>query len=162
LLLSAGGVLGGLFNALLAPLLFNDLYEYVIALILACLLLPRTTWLKPAGAERGKEARLLSAALDLVCPLTIGLFTLSLIVIVPANQTVTGWLGWLAFVLARLSGGRVDVQIAPVRLVLIYGVPAVLCYLFVDRPLRFGLAVAAFWLAGLVPEAWNRTLLHKE
>ena len=40
LLLSFGGMLGGVFNALLAPVLFNDLYEYPIVLSLACLLRP--------------------------------------------------------------------------------------------------------------------------
>lgn len=40
LCMSAGGVLGGLFNALAAPLLFNSVAEYEIVLVLACLLLP--------------------------------------------------------------------------------------------------------------------------
>jgi hypothetical protein len=40
LLLSAGGVLGGLFNALVAPLVFNATAEYPLALACACLLLP--------------------------------------------------------------------------------------------------------------------------
>jgi len=38
--LSLGGVLGGAFNALLAPLLFDRIWEYGIAVVLACLLLP--------------------------------------------------------------------------------------------------------------------------
>jgi hypothetical protein len=40
LLMSVGGVLGGLFNALLAPMVFPDLVEYPLALVLACLLTP--------------------------------------------------------------------------------------------------------------------------
>src|SRR5262249_11430498 len=40
LLMSLGGVLGGLFNALAAPLIFNSVVEYNVALVLACLLLP--------------------------------------------------------------------------------------------------------------------------
>lgn len=40
LLMSVGGVLGGLFNALIAPLIFDDLYEYPLAIVLACMLLP--------------------------------------------------------------------------------------------------------------------------
>ncbi len=39
LLLSVGGALGGVFNALLAPVLFNWVAEYPIALLLACFLL---------------------------------------------------------------------------------------------------------------------------
>jgi len=34
--MSVGGVLGGVFNALLAPLLFNSVAEYPLALVLAC------------------------------------------------------------------------------------------------------------------------------
>lgn len=38
LLISVGGVLGGIFNALLAPLLFHTVLEYPLALCLACAL----------------------------------------------------------------------------------------------------------------------------
>jgi hypothetical protein len=40
LFLSVGGALGGVFNALLAPVIFNDVFEYPIVLIVACLLRP--------------------------------------------------------------------------------------------------------------------------
>jgi hypothetical protein len=40
LLMSLGGVLGGLFNALLAPLVFKSVLEYPLLLAGACLLLP--------------------------------------------------------------------------------------------------------------------------
>ncbi len=39
--MSLGGVLGGLFNSLIAPLLFNRIVEYPLVLVLACLLTPR-------------------------------------------------------------------------------------------------------------------------
>ena len=38
--MSVGGVLGGLFNALVAPLLFTTVLEYPLALVLACALRP--------------------------------------------------------------------------------------------------------------------------
>ncbi len=38
--MSTGGVLGGIFNALLAPILFPAIFEYVLVLALACLFLP--------------------------------------------------------------------------------------------------------------------------
>jgi hypothetical protein len=143
LLLSAGGVLGGLVNALLAPLLFNDLYEYVLALVLACLLLPQPR----AGTDRGKETVFWPRVLDFLLPLAIGLFSLALLVLIPAR---------------RPGGVTADAKVELVRLVLVYGAPAVLCYLFVDRPLRFGLAVAAFWLAGLVHQTTDPTIIHQE
>ncbi len=43
--MSIGGVLGGLFNALLAPAIFRSAAEYPIMLVLACLILPaRKSW----------------------------------------------------------------------------------------------------------------------
>ena len=44
--MSLGGVLGGLFNALLAPLVFSSVVEYPLVLVLACLLRPA-----PAATE---------------------------------------------------------------------------------------------------------------
>ena len=41
LLLSIGGALGGLFNALVAPMLFRDTYEYELVLVLAALWIPQ-------------------------------------------------------------------------------------------------------------------------
>src|SRR5262249_32950704 len=38
--LSLGGVLGGVFNTVLAPLLFDRLLEYRLIVVLACLLVP--------------------------------------------------------------------------------------------------------------------------
>ncbi|MBN2430806.1 MAG: fused MFS/spermidine synthase [Acidobacteria bacterium] len=58
--MSLGGVSGGIFNAVIAPLLFPRLMEYPLAIVLACLLLPdlstvnrpanrRLDWLMPLG-----------------------------------------------------------------------------------------------------------------
>src|SRR5262249_47966201 len=41
LLMSLGGVLGGLFNALVAPLVFDSVIEYPLALVLSCFLVPK-------------------------------------------------------------------------------------------------------------------------
>lgn len=49
LLLSVGGALGGLFNALLAPAIFNDVWEYPIALALVGVVAARA--FKPAAAR---------------------------------------------------------------------------------------------------------------
>jgi spermidine synthase len=39
--MSLGGMLGGMFNVLLAPLLFNSVFEYPLMLVLACFLRPQ-------------------------------------------------------------------------------------------------------------------------
>jgi hypothetical protein len=38
--MSVGGVVGGMFNGLVAPIIFDGLYEYPLAMVVACLLLP--------------------------------------------------------------------------------------------------------------------------
>jgi hypothetical protein len=58
--LSLGGVLGGIFNALIAPVLFTGVWEYPLALVAACLLMPRT----PADARPGLAG-------DIVLPLAL-------------------------------------------------------------------------------------------
>ncbi len=47
LCMAVGGALGGIFNAVVAPLVFDALYEYPLVIALACLLRPA-----PAGAAR--------------------------------------------------------------------------------------------------------------
>ena len=51
LLMSVGGVLGGLFNSIVAPLVFTLPYEYKLALVVACLLVPNLTDLDDKDAE---------------------------------------------------------------------------------------------------------------
>lgn len=46
--LSGGGVLGGMFNALVAPIVFNGVYEYPLIVALACLLRPPALNLGPS------------------------------------------------------------------------------------------------------------------
>ena len=41
--IAVGGLLGGLFNALLAPVIFNALTEYPLTIVLTCLVLPMDT-----------------------------------------------------------------------------------------------------------------------
>ncbi len=52
LLMSVGGVVGGLFNAMFAPLAFNSLAEYPVAMVVACLLLPPLSQEQPSRASR--------------------------------------------------------------------------------------------------------------
>ncbi len=63
LFLSLGGVLGGAFNALLAPLMFPGLWEYPLALVAACLVKPAT----PDDAHRG-------LTWDIVLPAALGVY----------------------------------------------------------------------------------------
>jgi hypothetical protein len=54
LLMSVGGMIGGLFNGLLAPVVFPEILEYPLAIVAMCLIRPRP-------APVGSEARLIAA-----------------------------------------------------------------------------------------------------
>jgi len=75
LYISLGGVLGGIFNALLAPLIFKQVLEYPLALVLAAFLRPSTN-----SREPNARARLL----DLVFPLSLGALLVTLIEVTKA------------------------------------------------------------------------------
>jgi hypothetical protein len=64
--LSVGGVLGGLFNALVAPVTFSSLVEYPLVIVVASLLRPF-----PAEAAARPQAWLWDVALPLVLGLTL-------------------------------------------------------------------------------------------
>lgn len=68
--MSLGGVLGGMFNALLAPIIFSSLIEYPLVLALACLALPRF------GADARQP---FFKRLDLVLPPAVGALLAALI-----------------------------------------------------------------------------------
>jgi hypothetical protein len=66
--MSVGGVLGGLFNAVVAPLLFTNVIEYPLVLVLALLVRP--------GHAGHEESRRISP-LDLLLPAGLGLIAIA-------------------------------------------------------------------------------------
>jgi spermidine synthase len=129
--MSVGGVLGGAFNALLAPLVFTMVQEYPIALAAACLLMPVAR-----NTQNGRQSRLMDVAL----PLVVG--------VLAAYQLY--FLFWIG------------VQNPIVLKTLYLGVPALLCFLFRKRPVRFGLAVGLVALANLSLPGERDRILHAE
>jgi hypothetical protein len=129
LCLSVGGVLGGLFNGLLAPLVFPGLWEYPLVLVAACLVAPPRI-AAVAGPTRA----------DLLWPLALASLTAALVVI----------------------GQYAGLQAGPVASGVMFAVPAVLCYTMLDRPLRFGLGVAALFLGGALYQGVHGRTLHQE
>ncbi len=81
--LSLGGVLGGLVNVFLAPLLFQGrALEYPLALLVACLLTPGL-----GGAS------VVNRCLDVLGPCAVGLLALVMAVSMRATEADVGWLG---------------------------------------------------------------------
>lgn len=66
LVMSVGGALGGLFNGIVAPLLFDDVYEYHITLLAALMVIPGVKRAADADAVRFWTRRLTPALLSLV------------------------------------------------------------------------------------------------
>jgi len=143
LLMSVGGVLGGIFNSLLAPLIFPYAYEYPLVLVISCLMVPR---LLTEGTDeevrfpRSTLGSLISHIksrpiyLDFIIPLIVGLGFYALVRI--SHQS------WYLERQKNIAQS-LDLSQDTVRAVLIFAVPVMVCFFFVDRPLRFALCVAA-------------------
>ena len=76
--ISFGGMLGGIFNTLIAPMIFSGISEYALVLALACLGLPA---IETKGAAR------LRVALDWLVPLAIGGLSVGLLVWTVSHRT---------------------------------------------------------------------------
>src|ERR687889_836854 len=148
---SVGGVLGGVFNALVAPVAFSTVIEYPLAIVLACLFLPGLLLARLVRGERdgrdearrGDEeermtssgsgrGRQLSLVLDIVLPLALG-----------------GLMVALGF---AVDEGTFDsIFDRPTVWQLFIGLGAGLACLWFayisSRPIRFGLGIAALIVA---------------
>jgi hypothetical protein len=86
---SVGGVVGGIFNALIAPLIFSSVIEYPLVMLLACLLLPR---------KETEENTQRALGMDFLLPIAI--FMLTCAVGFVADKIAPSRLAGLIFVLA--------------------------------------------------------------
>jgi hypothetical protein len=141
LIMSVGGMLGGLFNALVAPLVFTFVSEYPISLVAACFLLPPLSRL--LNPEAPPEPRRWTIW-DLVLPLLFfaaGRFLSAYFTdIVRACASVMDDTGFRL----RARGALFD-DARTAATILAFGLPTLACYFLVERPLRFGACVAALW-----------------
>jgi hypothetical protein len=90
LCMSIGGVLGGIFNALLAPLMFSSVLEYPLVLVLACAL-------RPAMKEESEPV--LRRRLDFALPLVVGAFALAMMFLLDAAESKAPLTLLLVFIL---------------------------------------------------------------
>jgi hypothetical protein len=145
--LAVGGVAGGIFNALVAPLVFKTVLEYPLVILLACFLCPplrrgerlsifrRSRFDEPETPEDETRER----RFDLALPLVIGLFTTVLLVIV----------------------ARFDVKLLE-RTAIVFGLPLMLLHhFFTKRRLRFALGLGAVMLAGALFADTSVTTLYE-
>lgn len=108
--LSVGGVVGGLFNAFVAPAVFPGTYEYPLALVLFLVL------------RHGVK---------------------------PNWKVDLGWVFAAAAVTFLIGTGAVQMGIPPSqsRTAVTIGLPIILAFLAIDRPVRYGLSLGAVLVA---------------
>ncbi len=123
LAIAVGGVLGGGFNVLVAPIAFDRIAEYPLAILAGCFAFPTAKSLaanrEASGSDIGKTTLVPALLLACTLPLSFGLFDV--------NEGLMG-----AFLLILASG---------------LGIYATLKAS--ERPLRFILTMGAIMLAGL-------------
>ncbi|MEJ7811767.1 MAG: fused MFS/spermidine synthase [Gemmatimonadaceae bacterium] len=112
-----GGMLGGVFNVLIAPTIFDRVIEYPLALIAACMVRPRAV---ARSSEEGGARPWLDVALPAALFIALA--------------------GTLHLVTTRVNVGQIGI-------VAIAIVAALSCFSFGARPVRFGLGVAAVFAA---------------
>ncbi len=174
LIMSLGGVLGGIFNSLIAPLAFPLAYEYPLALIIACLMVPNLN--SPMDTEKASQPdtaggrrsnaflrfyrvmntnRRVALALDLIIPVLIGLAFWRL-------QRMPSDFPWYQRMLNSVASGMpFNITWDTVYMIVTFALPVMICFFFVDRPVRFALSVAAILGPATLREA-NEDVIHTE
>ncbi len=133
--LSLGGVLGGLFNALLSPMLFDDVIEYPLMVVLACLLRPLLK--QPANKVR---ARIMDVAVPAILLIILAGMHLSLHWLMEQPEyfaTTEQWLG-------KVFGDRAT----RTAFMIVFAMVAItIATMTFERPARLGLSIAAILVA---------------
>ncbi|MEQ1907708.1 MAG: fused MFS/spermidine synthase [Vicinamibacterales bacterium] len=135
--LSAGGAVGGLFNALVAPLIFVNPFEYPLAALSACLLLPHAVG--DGAAVRSRLRQIAGLAMTVVPLLLVG-----------------AGLWFVQTMDARLTYDTFT------RYAIIFGPPCLVGFLMRSSPLRMGIALAIVVVAGAFIRFDNRVPIHLE
>jgi len=155
--MSLGGVLGGMFNALLAPLVFDNVYEYPLMIALACLLRPAAVgWhghLARASRRKNGEtpvpairARWLDWGLPLGVAVGLGLGAVGL----SRHNYLADWAGWLLEKLSAWGLTNLKVDADALGGLVFLGAAALVVLCFRRRPVRFGLGVFALLIVSLL------------
>jgi hypothetical protein len=133
--ISFGGVVGGIFNALVAPVIFSTVVEFPLALVLAALARPSVDS-PPLSPEKSAKAK----RNDWLLPIALGLVMAAALI----------WQAHASAVLSRLP------------VVLIFGGSMLCCLRFGNRPLRFALGVVALLAASTLYNPIFGQALHVE
>ncbi len=134
---AVGGALGGALNALVAPLLFPGLIEYPLAIVAACLLRPAPPKKRPELLEFFLRDERPTRWMDVGVPVLLG----------------------VAVAVALMALGEPEGGVRTEIRALVAGMACGITVNLARRPLRFGLAIAAIFLAaGVVGDVGDEEL----
>ncbi len=148
LLISLGGVLGGIFNALIAPVAFNTILEYPLILVLGALLLP--VGIKNSLRDMLKWKHIM---LYLSVPIGLVLLTYWFTTKLPVENINLGWLT-----------DALHMQRKTVELTITYGFLGLLCFglIFLKKPFLFGIGIAAVLMTVVLSKDISQDVVHRE
>jgi hypothetical protein len=131
LTIALGGLFGGIFNALVAPIALNRIVEYPLAVVLACLVVPQDeSWFRPRGLK-----------------IWLG------------DLLVAGIVFLLAALVATNQAGLADSMLGVLGVMIASGLGLYACATARRRPVRFALVVVSVLAAtGLAPGPGGRLL----
>ncbi len=140
--LSLGGVLGGIFNALISPLIFAKvgMVEYPLVLVLAAAIRPRS---------EETDSRLRFADVAIV----LGLLSLSIGLVLSVQHYVK---------MPTMSDAPDALSQRLLRGGLMFGIPGVAAFALVRKPARYALSLAAILVAGALDRGHFGETLYKE
>ncbi len=167
LLMSLGGAIGSVFNGIFAPLVFQrGVFEFHIAIVIACLVRPETipsgwfdellmnafpglrTWARTQGDEMaksmGRPALGTTYMFNYFLDVVLGLFVFFLAWWLTAGEWSHAILNKMMQLVGLGRNWNYFLQNA-----WFFGIPMIFCFFFAGRPLRFGLAVTALFVANL-------------
>jgi hypothetical protein len=169
LLMSIGGALGGIFNALIAPVVFNGLVEYQLVLVLAVLILPYGNGISAGEVSRWSWVRVTiggGVPRDVGWVFFLGLITLGLAWLSTSSGKGSPVLAGLSpslFQGIEALSRLVDVPSKQLAALMACGFPLLLCYGCVARPVRFALGLGAILLASSYSAAlYDDVVLYQE
>jgi hypothetical protein len=137
LCLSIGGVLGGIFNSLIAPVVFHTVMELPLVLVFAA-------WIRPLPGAAPSVATTADASVwmrrkDWLLPLALGICMVAVI----------------------LGVAHTGIQPGHVETTLVFGYSMLWCLSFGKRRLRFALGLVALMVGGWLYAPYGRTLAAK-
>lgn len=135
--MSFGGVLGGLFNAMIAPMFFSRPMEYPLMLVVACLLRPNTA-IPTFRRRSGRTPAVLDAAVPAI--LAFGMFGLI------TSMEASGLDELIADALGKLEVAPGVMGVGAVAPAIAISLGAVVAISAMARPVRFALSIAAILL----------------